>query len=109
MDQQESNEQSEINKGYEVGSHTVQMLHKYFEIDATTYFDEWIPIADIISTLELHGVKGSQRMIMMDISSELLRNGCERSNSNPTTGNGRLTCYNGVLEKQTQKKSAWNP
>ena len=75
LSKEESEAQREINQTYEVGSHAVQMLYKYFEVDPIAHCDEWIPIADVITELEERGLKGAQKFLMMEISGELLREG----------------------------------
>lgn len=98
LDHDESMEQSRINRGYEVGSPAVEMLYQHYRIDPIKHCDSWIPISEIIINLEERGLKGAQKFLMMEISAELVRVGCERSKLNTVTGNGRLTCYNGIKE-----------
>lgn len=100
LDSQIVKQQYQINQSYQVESIAVQLLHKHYEVNPITLVDEWIPVADIVTNLELQGLKIPQKLSQMEIAGELARLGCQKSTSNATTGNGRLTCYNGIQVKQ---------
>lgn len=95
----EATAQARINQNYEVRSSAVEMLWKHYEIDPVKYVGEWTPIIDIVTQLETMGLRGAQKFLMMELSGELLRMGCERSNKNSVTKNGRSVCYNGLKYK----------
>ena len=105
----ERNTQEYINKGYEMSSLATQLFFANYEIDTLKYVDNWISIAEIISTLELQGLKMPQRISQMDISALLIKEGCERSNKSTITGCGRQTCYNGIeaIKQANPKINVW--
>lgn len=95
---EEKNQQALINAGYDTTSTTLELLLMHYEIDTNT-IKEWIPIAKIVTDLELLGLKGNQYQNQKEIASALTKLGCPKSNSNLYTGYGRLTCYQGVKKK----------
>jgi len=97
----EAAERERINENYQMTSPAVELLHRYYEIDPDgKHKDEWIPISNIVVTLEQdYGLTGSQKFNQMLLAEELARMGCEKSRDGAETGHGRLTCYRGVAEK----------
>ncbi len=100
----EQKEQIIINTGYDITSRLEEMFLKYYEIDLKKYADNWVPITDILDTLEVNGLsRVHQRIHQMELSSLLTKLGAKKSRANPDTGYGRLTCYQGIAEKQVGK------
>jgi predicted P-loop ATPase len=102
---QEKAEQETINREYDTLSHVEQYLFALFDVDVSTYQDDWMPISEILDVLEMGGLsKSNQRLNQMELAGILQKNGCQKSRSSSVTGCGRATCYNGLMQKQVAKK-----
>lgn len=95
---EEKQRQHLINSGYDTTSTALELLLKYYDVEPQT-IDAWTPIADIVTDLELKGLKGNQYQNQKEIASALTKLGCKKSTSGKETGRGRLTCYQGVDAK----------
>jgi predicted P-loop ATPase len=85
--------QREINEEYEYSSPTEEFFWRYFDIDPAG--TDWMPIADIISELEMRGLKTPQHRAMMDLADLLKNAGVEKARK----GRDRVTSYRGIKEK----------
>lgn len=95
---EEKQTQALINAGYDTTSTALELLLKHYQVDPNTLKD-WTPIADIVTDLELMGLKGNQYHNQKEIASALTKLGCAKSTLGSDTGYGRLTCYQGVKKK----------
>lgn len=91
----EKQKQHLINTGYDTTSTALELLLKYYNVDPLS-IDNWMPISDIVTDLELKGLRGNQYQNQKEIASALTKLGCQKSISGKETGHGRLTCYHGV-------------
>jgi predicted P-loop ATPase len=105
---EEQEEQQKINGSYDITSPVLELFLKHYDVDPAQ-FNEWIPIADIITHLEGAdiGLKGNQRGNQMELAGILNEMGLEKSRSAPVTGFGRQTCYYGIRQKITSTSSVW--
>lgn len=107
---QEKAEQATINTEYDTISHVEQFLLAHYDIDTVAYSGKWTPINEIIYLLEENGLsRSNQRLNLMELATVLSKWGCGKSRSNPVTGCGRTTCYNGLREKSMQNANIFAP
>lgn len=93
LNKEEYQLQMQINAGYEVNSVVGMKFFEHFAYVATS--DDHVTMDDIITTLETHGLKGSQQAIMNEISRILKKLGVSKMRIRD--GERRPIVYKGVI------------
>ena len=81
-----------INAQYEMQSVFGILFFEYFQVKPQS--EDFETVADILSTLELYGLKGSQQANLNELSRLMKKLGCEKFR--PRIGDVRPTAYKGV-------------
>lgn len=84
LTKEQQDRQNEINADYETVSMVEQMLLKHYNVGAE--IKEWTASTDIITELELQGLKGNQRSNLMELSGILTKAGLEKGKKNNVWG-----------------------
>lgn len=96
---EEKRAQSMINAGYNRLSSVEEYLWHYYEVDAKS--TGWLPIAEILKTLEANGLTGNQRANMMELAQILRsREAGGVTKGRPNLDGRRLSSYKGLRQAQ---------
>jgi predicted P-loop ATPase len=91
----EKREQSLINAGYGSLSTVEEYLWEYYEVDPNQ--DDWLPVRDILATLELNGLTGNQRANLMELGQILKAKESEGvTKGRPKIEGVKTTSYKGI-------------
>lgn len=93
LNEKEIGRQAAINEEYQVTSVVEEMFWSVYEIDPDD--NAWTSVAEIVSELELQGLKGQQHRTIMELASIFKREGVEKKRM----GSTRATAYRGVIRK----------
>ena len=91
----EKREQSLINSGYGSLSTVEEYLWEFFEVDPVN--ENWRPVRDILTTLEVNGLTGNQRANMMELGQILKAKETEGvTKGRPKIDGVKTTSYKGL-------------
>lgn len=97
LDKMERAAQEKVNEEYELVSPLQEMLERHYDIDPNE--DVYLPAINIITWLEECGLKGSQRINLMELASIMKKLGVIQIKNPQMTGHGYARCYKGVQQK----------
>ena len=93
----EKQDQSRINSGYGSLSSVEEYLWSYYEVDKSN--TAWLPVRDILATLERNGLAGNQRANMMELAQILkAKEPAGVTKGRPNVDGLRAISYKGLRE-----------
>jgi hypothetical protein len=93
--------QREINARYEMESIVFTKFYEYFYVDPTS--DEYVTVDEIISTMELGGLRNNQNNTQNELARIMKKAGAERIRPRVAGVAGRPTAYKGVTRWEAKK------